>query len=139
MEKILLVVVIVASLFSVQAEDNVQVDYAIKLGLTPRSQSNLVEKSVALLSSCAYMDKHLPQKIEDVKKQSHLDFKFNSPRIVDVPIMKTTVKIKEMVISLPLIIGGIWVRTDDGDIYFSKFQFSNVQDVNKILTDSQRL
>jgi len=99
----------------------------------------LVEKSVALLSSCAYMDKHLPQKIEDVKKQSHLDFKFNSPRIVDVPIMKTTVKIKEMVISLPLIIGGIWVRTDDGDIYFSKFQFSNVQDVNKILTDSQRL
>ena len=53
--------------------------------------------------------------------------------------MKTTVKVKEMVILLPLIVGGIWVRTDEGEIYFTKYQYSNVQEVNEFLKEAQRL
>jgi len=139
MREILFALVVAAVTYSVQAQDNVQVGCVIKLNLTPKSNTDLIEKSVSLLSSCAYMDKHLSQKLEDIKKQSHLDFTFTSPRTVEVPIMKTTVKVKEMVISLPLIIGGIWVRTDEGDIYFSKFEYSKVQDLNDLLKEAQRL
>ncbi len=139
MKKILFGIIAAATVFCVQAQDNVQVGCVIKLDLTPKGQTNLVEKSVALLSSCGYMDKNLPQKLEDVKKQSHLDFVFASPRTINVPTMQITVKVKEMVISLPLIIGGIWLCTDEGDIYFSKYNYTEVQAVNDLLKEAQRL
>jgi hypothetical protein len=139
MKKILSGLITATVVFCVQAQDNVQVSSVVKLDLTPKGQANLVEKSVGLLSSCAYLDKHLPQTLDEVKKQSHLDFIFASPHTVNVPIMKTTVKVKEMVISLPLIVGGIWVRTDEGEIYFTKYQHANVQEVNELLKEAQRL
>ncbi len=139
MKTILLAIFATITVFCVQAQEKVRVDCVIKLDLTPKGQTNLIERSVGLLSSCAYMDKHLPEKLEDIRKKSHLDFIFSSPRTVNVPIMKTTVKVKEMVISLPLIVGGIWVRTDEGDIYFTKYQHSNVQEVNELLKEAQRL
>jgi hypothetical protein len=52
--------------------------------------------------------------------------------------MKTTVKVREMVIKMPLITGGIWVRTDDGIIYFSKYNYTVLQELEKLLLEAQQ-
>jgi hypothetical protein len=137
--KIILFTIITAfTLTCVQAQDTVQVSCDIKVKFSPTDHTNVVEKSVSLLSSCAFMDTHLPQEIADVQKQSHLDFVFATPRTVEVPIMKTTVKVREMVIKMPLITGGIWVRTDDGIIYFSKYNYTVLQELEKLLLEAQQ-
>ncbi len=145
MKTILFSVITAFTFTCVQAQDSVQVSCVIKPKFTLEERTNLVEKSVELLSSCSYMEQTPkwgshgePQSMEDIQKQSHLDFIFTTPRTVEVPTMKTTVKVREMVIKMPLITGGIWVRTDDGIIYFSKYNYKLLQGLEKLLLETQQ-
>ena len=113
---------------------------------TPEARTNLVEQSFGLLASCIYMNEKPnwgaggsePQSIADAQKQSHLDFTFASPRTVEIPVLKTKVSVREMVISLPVVVGGIWVRTFDGVIYFAMFDYNNTQAIDKLLKEAQK-
>jgi len=128
---------------SVMAEDTTKVTAVVTnrpLEFSPELRAQIVQKSVDLLSSCMYMESKPkwgapanPKSIEDVQKDSHLRLVFSTPRKVEVPIEKVTVQVREMVISLPLIIGGIWVRTDDGVMYFSKFSHASGEELRTLL------
>jgi len=59
-----------------------------------------------------------------------LDFYWNH---IGVPV-----QVREMVISLPLVVGGIWVRTDDGVLYFAKFSHSTVEELRTLLKKAQQ-
>ena len=63
---------------------------------------------------------------------------FSSPVKVEVPIEKVTLQVHEMVISLPLVTAGIWVRTDDGVMYFAMFEHTASEDLQKLLVKAQR-
>ena len=103
-------------------------------------RAQIVQKSVDLLASCAYMDAKPkwgapaePQSIADAQKQSHLRLVFSSPVKVEVPIEKVTLQVHEMVISLPLVTAGIWVRTKDGVMYLAMFNHTVREDLQKEL------
>jgi len=145
MKAVLFVIVTVFTAVCVQAQDDVQVSCVIKPTLYPVVRTNLIEKSVALLASCEYADLKPkwgapaePKSMAEIEKKSHLRFVFATPRSVEIPVMKMTLKVKEMVIKMPLITGGIWVRTDDGVIYLSKFSHTVVQDLDKLLLEAQQ-
>src|ERR1039458_1580703 len=78
-----------------------------QMELVPEVRARLVEKSVALLSSCVFSDLHPQENLAGALKQSHLRFTFSPPRKVEVPVEKITVGVSEMVITLPLSSGGI--------------------------------
>jgi hypothetical protein len=133
----------------VPAQDREQVSCVIKgkpVQFTPEARTNLVEQSVGLLASCTYMNAKPnwgaggsePESISDAQKQSHLDLTFASPRTVEVPVLKTKVRVKGMVITLPLAVGGIWVRTDDGVSYFAMYAYTNSQATDKLLKEAQQ-
>jgi hypothetical protein len=145
MKTILFIIITAFISVCVRAQDDVQVSCVIKPRFAPEARTKLVEKSVALLSSCAYADLKPkwgapgePQSITDIEKQSHLDFVFATPRTVEVPIIRITVKVNEMVIQMPLITGGIWVRTDDGIIYLSKYKYPILQEIDDLLLEAQK-
>jgi hypothetical protein len=106
----------------------------------------IVQRSVDLLASCAYMNAKPkwgaastePQSIADAEKQSHLHLVFSSPRMVEIPREKVTLQAHEIVISLPLTSAGIWVRTGDGIMYFAKFDHTAADDLQKLLDEAQK-
>jgi hypothetical protein len=92
----------------------------VKFNSEVRAQT--IQKSVDLLASCTYVDASAePGSIVEAQKQSHLHLVFSTPVKVEVPIVKVTLRVREMVITFPLETAGIWVRTDDGVFYLSKF------------------
>ncbi|MGC3960632.1 MAG: hypothetical protein QM813_22675 [Verrucomicrobiota bacterium] len=107
-------------------------------------RAQAVQKSVELLASCAYMNAKPkwgaggsePSSIADARKQSHLHLVFANPTQVEVPIEKVTLKVREMVISLPLATGGVWVRTDDGLLYFAMFDHTISENLQKVLDEA---
>ena len=107
-----------------------------QMELVPEVRARLVEKSVALLSSCVFSDLHPQENLAGALKQSHLRFTFSPPRKVEVPVEKITVGVSEMVITLPLSSGGIWVRADKGLMYFAKFKHSIVEELQKLLKEA---
>jgi hypothetical protein len=148
MKNILFSIIIALIMGCAAARDSEQVSCVVNgkpVQFTPEARTNLVEQSVGLLASCGYMDAKPkwgaptePQSIADARKQSHLDFTFASPRTVEVPVLKTTVRVKEMVISLPLAVGGIWVRTDAGVSYFAMYEYTKSQSIDKLLKEAQK-
>jgi hypothetical protein len=103
-------------------------------------RAQIILKSVDLLASCGYMDAKPkwgapaePQSIGDAQKQSHLHLVFSRPHKVEIPTEKATLQVREIVISLPLTIAGIWVRTDDGVQYFAMFDHTVCEDLQKEL------
>lgn len=147
LKKILFTIITAFIMGCVPPPDHEQVGCIIKgkpVLLTPEARTNLVEQSVGLLASCAYMDAKPkwgaptePKSITDAQKESHLYFTFASPRTVEVPVLKTKVRVREMVISLPLAVGGIWARTDEGVSYFAMFEYTNTLAINKLLKEAQ--
>jgi hypothetical protein len=129
---------------SALAEDTTKVTAVVTnrpLEFSPELRTQVVEKSVALLSSCGYMNAKPkwgaaptePKSIEDAQKDSHLRLVFSTPRKVKVPGEKITVHVREMVISLPLVIAGIWVRTDEGVVYFAMFGHEPYEELRALL------
>ena len=103
---------------------DVEMVHAIKKGkpvvFTPEIRVMVIERSVDLLSSCAY--KGTLKNMPDDEKAPHLHFTFAKPRKIEAPILKVAVEVKEMVVTFPLSSSGrIYVRTEDGVIYFTKF------------------
>ncbi len=74
----------------------------------------------------------------DAQKGSHLDMKFSTPVEVEVPAKKVRIQVHEMLISLPLLTGGIWVRTDDRVMYFAMFDRTASEAVQKMLDKAQK-
>ena len=132
---------------SVLAEDTKNVTAVIKgksVEFSPEVRAQVVQKSVDLLSSCIHMDPKpiwgapgQPQTIADAQKESHLRLVYSSARIVEVPVEKVTVQVREMVITLPLNTGGIWVRTEDRVIYFAKFSHTTVEELQALLKGAE--
>ena len=94
--------------------------------------------SINLLSGCAYKDLQPKREMADIQKQDHLRLTFARPRPIAVPIEAVTVEVKDMVISLPLSSGGIWVLTDSGVTYFAKFKPAAAEELNLLLSQALR-
>jgi hypothetical protein len=114
------------------------------LEFTPELTARVVQKSLDLLSSCAYMDSDPkwgapgnPQSMADAQKDSHLRLIFSTPRKVEVPAEKVSVAVGEIVISIPFAAGGIWVRTDRSITYFAKFNCETAQELQKLFDHAQ--
>lgn len=92
------------------------------LEFSAQLRPKVVEKSFALLASCACKiakpncgaGPTQPKSMAVAEKQSHLRLAFSTPVKIAVPIEKVTLSAREMVITLPLNTGGIWVRMGDG-------------------------
>jgi hypothetical protein len=109
------------------------------------TRAKLVQRSVALLASCAYMDTTpkwgapaQPQTMADAQKHSHLRLVFATPMKVEVPIEKVSLQAREMVITLPVAAAGIWVRTSDGITYLAKFNCTIAGDLQELLDRAQK-
>ena len=111
---------------------------------SPEARAQVVQRSVDLLSSCGYTEPNpkwgapgQPQSMANAEKESHLRLVFSNPHKVEVPDEKTTVQVREMVISLPLTTGGIWVRSVDGVAYFAMFSHSTAEALQALLKKAQ--
>jgi len=111
-----------------RADDTAQVSGVIdgkQLQISPEVRQKLITESVSLLASCSYSSLHDSSTnklhFEDAAKQSHLTITFSKPQIVEVQLEKMKVEVKEMVITLPLSSGDIWVRSDASASYFAMF------------------
>ena len=107
--------------------------------------AQLVQKSFDLLASCGYMETKPkwgapaePQSIADAQKQSHLHLVFSSAHKVEILTENVTLQVREIVISLPLTVAGIWVRTDDGVQYFAMFDHTACEELQKQLDKAQK-
>jgi hypothetical protein len=149
MKKIAIMFLAVFAAALAMAADTTNVTAIIKgkpVNFSPDVRTQVVQKSVALLASCAYVNAKPkwgaaatePRSMADAQKQSHLHLVFSSPHNVEVPIEKVTLRVYEMVISLPLVTAGIWVRTDDGVMYFAMFDHIASEDLQKLLVKAQR-
>jgi hypothetical protein len=79
-----------------------------------------------------------PQSIADALKQSHLHLVFSSAHKVEIPTEKVALQVREIVISLPLTVAGIWVRTDDGVQYFAMFDHTACEELQKQLDKAEK-
>ena len=116
-----------------------------RIELSADIRSQIGQRSVDLLASCAYMNAkpnwgaaREAQTMADAQKQSHLHLVFSSPQKIEVPSEKITVRAREMVITLPLKTAGIWVRTDDGILYFAMFEHTVADRLQRLLHDAQK-
>jgi hypothetical protein len=137
---------LVATVASARAEDTAQVSGVIDgkhLQFSPEVRQKVVTDSVSLLASCCYSSLHDSSTntlhFEDAMKQSHLRIIFPKPQIVEVQLdEKMKVKVKELVITLPLASAAIWVRSDDSTSYFAKFTPETLFKLQASLKEAQK-
>ena len=138
-------VVLTAVLAAPAATTNVTAVFkgkSLEFNLDARTQ--VAQKSVGLLASCGYVNPKPKWGVDptksmaDAQRESHLRLVFSTPVKVEVPIEKVTVQVHEMVISLPLATAGIWVRTDDGVMYFAMFSHTAYEGLHKLLEQAQK-
>jgi hypothetical protein len=112
--------------------------------LPPDVRQKLEEQSIKLLESCRFADLHSTNDVKRVHGPSFVHFIFANP--VDVqekvgkavsPGGKVKLEIKDMVITLPLASGGIWVQSDQGTSYFAKFDHQIAQALEQLLKEAQ--
>jgi hypothetical protein len=145
MRKLFTLFYLAATVVIVRAEDKAQVSGVIEgklLRFAPEVQRKLAENSIKLLASCSYSSLHdgNTNKVhfEDAEKRSHLTIIFSKPHMVEVQLEKINVKVKEMVITLPLTSGGIWVRSDGRTSYFAMFTPDTYFKLEALLKEAQR-
>ena len=108
--------------------------------------AQIAQRSVDLLASCAYMDPKPrwgatstePESIAGAEKQPHLHLAFSSPQKVEIPVEKVTIQPRDIIITLPLTTAGIWVRTDNGVMYFAMFDHTAAEHLQKLLDETQK-
>jgi len=108
-----------------------------QLTLTTEENSNVVLRALNMLSSCGAMSKHLPRSIAAIKRQSHVDVMYSTiyTPVLQVPAIKAQLLVREIVIPLPLDAakGGLWVCTDDGVTYLSRYYTGYAEELQKQL------
>ena len=136
---------LVGHLTFARATDAVQVSGVIdgrKLKLTRELQKRLIEESVRLLASCSNTVVQPHRRLEDVKSKSQLHFAFTEPRSFDLGVEKRPermgVRVKEMVITLPLASGGAWIDSTKFRWFCSKYDAKAAQDIEEILKAAQK-
>ena len=129
-----------------RADDTAQVSGVIdgkQLQISPEVRQNLITESISLLASCSYSSLHDSSTnkphFKDAVKQSHLTITFSKPQIVEVPLEKMKVEVKEMVITLPLSSGAVWVRSDTDTSYFAMFTPDRFYKLEATLKEVQKL
>lgn len=132
MLKLFAIICLLTTAAFARANDAAQVSGVIngkQLKLSPEVRQKLAGDSIALLASCGYWSdldcttKH--QRFADAKKGSYLLFAFAKPPTVGVSVSKgieIRVEVDEMVITLPMSSGVVWVRTGQRTSYFAFFQ-----------------
>ncbi len=131
MRKLLMAVCLAATFALVRAESPTQVSGVIngeQVQFSPEVRQKLLEESVTLLASCGYSDSRSKKGLADAKRGSYLHFALTKALIVEVPLEKIKVELKEMVITLPLSSGRIWVNSNEGALYLAKFDPKLVND-----------
>ena len=116
------------------------------LKFTSDDSAQVSQKALELLASCTYLNANPkwgaggsePLSIVDAQKQSHLHLSFSSPVKVEVPIVKATLRVREMVISLPLVTGAIWVRSEDKVLFLAKFDHKAHENLQHLLEEAQK-
>jgi hypothetical protein len=129
-----------ALVFVAIGAESTKVAYVIDRKPTPvpeNIQNRLVEASVSLLASCGYSDTKTQTKEDfaEARKFTHIQIVFNEPRTVDLKSEKMTVQVKEMIITLPLTTGVIWVPFGERILYFSKYQPKRADELDKVLKE----
>ena len=140
-----LVFLVIGNLTVARAADPVQVTGVIdgkQLQLTSELQKRLVEESVRLLASCSNTVIQPKSTLENAKRKSHVHFTFIEPRSFDLGVEKrperTGVRVKEMVITLPLASGGAWIDSTKFRWFCSKYDAKAAQDIEEILKAAQK-
>jgi hypothetical protein len=135
---------LIGCLTFVRAEERMQVSGVIEgkhLQLTPQLQQKLVEEAVTLLASCSNTVVQPKNTLENAKRKSHLHFVFTEPHSFDLGSERkperTGVRVKEMVITLPLASGGTWIDSTRFRWYCSKYDTKIAQDMHEILKSAQ--
>ena len=128
-----------------RAADPVQVTGVIdgkQLQLTSELQKRLVEESVRLLASCSNTVIQPKSTLQNAKRKSHVHFTFIEPRSFDLGVEKrperTGVRVKEMVITLPLASGGACIDSTKFLWFCSKYDAKITQEMEEILKSPQK-
>jgi hypothetical protein len=135
MRKLFMIICLVATATIASADDAVHINGIIdgkQLELKPEMKERLADDSLGLLSSCMYWSALWYSNpscytnsscFAEVQKGSHLHFVFAKPRTIDVKLADIDVRVEvyEMVITLPLASGQVWVKTKSTTSYFAKF------------------
>jgi hypothetical protein len=112
------------------------------LQLSDAIQHKLSDQSIALLQTCGYSDLNPTNNWADVQKGPHLHLAFPEAlnlqlRAGHAPDGKVNVELTEMVITLPLVRGGIWVRSHQDTLYFAKFYCGISTEMDHTLATAQ--
>jgi hypothetical protein len=132
-----------ASVLAATGAESTKVTYVVDrktVSVPENSQNKIVEASVGLLASCRYSDTKAQTKDDfaEARKLTHIQIVFNEPRTVDVKSERLTVQVKEMIITLPLATGGIWIPFGERILYFSKYQPQRAGELDKVLQEIPR-
>ncbi len=100
--------------------------------------AGLAGKALELLASCTYRNASPGKRLDEPRRKSHVHVAFSETKTVDVKASKEPVRVREMVLTLPLSSGGIWVRTDREVIYFAKFQHALARELTQGLPAAAR-
>lgn len=147
MKQMAIILALFVTIFA-KAADTANVTAVIeskRIEFNSNAKASVVESAIDLLGSCGYMNdkpnrgaRAEPESMADAQRKSHVHLVFSKPRHVELPLYKTTLQAREIVITLPLSTAGIWVRTSEGVTYFSKFRYSAGEKLKKLIDEAQK-
>ena len=145
MRKLFTIFYLAAFVTFARADDTAQVSGVIngkQLQFSSEAKQKVITDSISLLASCSYSSLHDSSTnkphFKDAVKQSHLTITFSKPQIVEVPLEKMKVEVKEMVITLPLSSGAVWVRSSSDTSYFAMFTPETFYKLEATLNEVQK-
>jgi hypothetical protein len=107
-----------------------------RLGFTPAAADRLAAAALRLLGSCtAALDDYTVEDWEKAKEGDHVRVRFPQPPTVTAE--RHTLKVPELVISLPLSSGRIWVRSDGRVLYFAKYNHELSERLSKCIGEGK--
>lgn len=129
-----------------RAQDKAHVSAIIdgkKLQFAPEIEQKLATDFIILLENCrdaSVNDGNTNQpRFQDAEKHSHLTIIFAKRQSVEVPNVEAKVEVDEMVVTLPLSSGVIWVHSDQDTSHFAKWSsYDTYQEIQRILKDAQK-
>jgi hypothetical protein len=146
-QRVLLVLTVFSILVALaRADDRVLVSARIdgkQLQLAPEVSQELAADSISLLASCRYWSLHDGNAnqpyFQAADKRSCLVIAFATTKTVAVPTEKAKVEVKQLMITLPLSSGRIWVLSARGASYLAKFSPDIARQTQDVLNEAQKL
>src|SRR5262245_23849358 len=118
MRTIIALSLLLASLVATHAGDVVNISGRMdgnKLEVAADVQTNLIVGATRLLASCSNVVVPPKNTLNNARRHSHLELVFTTPRKFDLGFEKRAgtvgVDVKDMVITLPVCSGGIWIES----------------------------